>query len=266
MEPKAAAVKQWNANPCGEHMAAGETGTRAYFESLDQASREHDPWMADAFNYSSCDGLDILDVGCGQGIDLARYARAGARVVGVDITPRHIDLARAHLATMNLRGQVMWGDAEALPFADATFDRVSSNGVLHHTPNTTRALRELYRVLRPHGEARIAVYNRASAHYWINQILLEGILKRGLMRERSMRAVMATTVEYSTVGARPLVKVYSPRTIRRMMQIAAFRDVSSAVCQYRRGDAFLLDWVRSPMAVEWIGRTAGWYVVCRGLR
>src|SRR5947207_3392306 len=87
-------------------------------------------------------GLDVLDVGCGQGIDLAGYAMAGGRPTGVDLTPRHVELARAHPAAMGLEGEVVVGDAEALPFVDESFDRVSSNGVLHHTPDMPAALRE----------------------------------------------------------------------------------------------------------------------------
>src|SRR5206468_11528598 len=117
------------------------------------------------------------------GIDIARYAMSGARVTGIDITPRHVQLANAHLGVMGLPGRAFLADAESLPFGPGSFDRVSSNGVLHHTPGIDIALREIQRVLRPGGEARIILYNRNSFHYWVTQVLYRGILQGQLLRE-----------------------------------------------------------------------------------
>lgn len=69
---------------------------------------------------------------------------------------------------MGLNGSVVHGDAEHLPFENAMFDRVSSSGVLHHTPCMSAALAEIRRVLRPAGEATIVVYNKSSLHLWFN--------------------------------------------------------------------------------------------------
>jgi ubiquinone/menaquinone biosynthesis C-methylase UbiE len=266
---KQASIEQWTADPCGEVAASGETGTRAYFESLDRARVDYAPWMAEALGYAGSTGLDVLDVGCGQGIDLARYARAGARATGIDLTPRHVELARAHLAAVGLDGAVVEGDAERLPFADGSFDRVSSNGVLHHTPDIAAALCEIRRVLRPGGEARIIVYNRASLHYWLDQVLLSGIVKRRLFAEGSMEGVMSAGVEHSTVGARPLVRVYAPRRLRRLLSDAGFADVGTKVRGFNAEDTFVTGFlgrvpVSSALALERIGRVAGWYVIGSG--
>ena len=138
---KKAAVECWSADPCGAVASEGELGTRAYFEKLLQARHDYAPWMEASLGYGETAGRDVLDVGCGQGIDLARYAMAGANAVGVDLTPRHVMLANAHLAALRLPGGAIVSDAEALPFADRSFDRASSNGVLHHTPGIAAALR-----------------------------------------------------------------------------------------------------------------------------
>ena len=130
------AVEQWTADPIDAHRVEGaEPGTREFFDLLLASRREYGPWMADALDYEGADGLDVLDVGCGQGIDLAEYALAGARATGVDLTARHVELANRHLQLLGLSGTAVEGDAEHLPFSDASFDRVSSNGVLHHTPD-----------------------------------------------------------------------------------------------------------------------------------
>jgi len=270
---KAAAVEQWTADPCGSSIAEGEPGSRTYFENLVRGRFEYGPWMPEALGYDETSGLRVLDVGCGQGIDVYRYALAGADATGVDLTPRHVELARLHLEAMGLEAEIVQGDAEQLPFADASFDRVSSNGVLHHTPDMPAALREIRRVLVPGGEARVIVYNRNSFHYWLTQVLYEGVLRGGLVKERSMAGVLSRGVEYSSIGARPLVNVYSPKQVRKMLQAAGLEGVRTAVRHFQPTDTpvtyVLRRFVRKledPRVLERIGRIGGWYVVGTGTR
>jgi ubiquinone/menaquinone biosynthesis C-methylase UbiE len=270
---KAAAVEQWTADPCGSSVAEGEPGSRTYFENLLRARFEYGPWMPDALGYEGTSGLRVLDVGCGQGIDVYRYALAGAQATGVDLTPRHVELARQHLEVMGVEAEVVQGDAESLPFADASFDRVSSNGVLHHTPDMPAALREILRVLVPGGEARVIVYNRNSFHYWLTQVLYEGVLRGGLLKERSMAGVLSRGVEYSSIGARPLVNVYSPKQVRELMEAAGFEDVRTAVRHFQPTDTPVTYVARrfvrkleDPAVLDRIGRIGGWYVVSTGVR
>jgi ubiquinone/menaquinone biosynthesis C-methylase UbiE len=255
---KQATVEQWTADPCGEVAAKGDAGTRTYFASLDAARTDYAPWMAEQLDYEHTTGMDVLDVGCGQGIDLVRYARAGARVTGIDLTPRHVELARQHLDAAGLEGEVVLGDAEQLPFEDGSFDRVSSNGVLHHTPDIAAALREIRRVLRPGGEARVIVYNRASFHYWISQVLYWGLYKRRLFKEGSMEAVLSH-VEHS------------PREARALMRDAGFMAVTTQVRQFKAQDTFITLFLepfvkplRDPNVLDRIGRIGGWYVIASG--
>jgi ubiquinone/menaquinone biosynthesis C-methylase UbiE len=270
---KQAAVEQWTADPCGEVLSEGEPGSRAYFEPLLKGRHEHAPWIREVLDAASTRDRDVLDVGCGQGIDLYGYAAAGARATGIDLTPRHCELAEAHLGAMGLAATVVNGDAERLPFGDASFDRVSSNGVLHHTPDLPGALREIRRVLRPGGEARIIVYNRNSLHFWIQQVLYDGILLRGLLQERSIANLLSRNVEHSSIGARPLVRVYSPRQMRALMRDAGFAGVATELRHFHAGDTFVTEMLapriaalRKPQILDRIGRAAGWYVIARGVR
>lgn len=265
---KQRAVAQWTADPIDAHRATGTPGTAEFFERLLASRREYGPWIAEALDYSGSNGLDVLDVGCGQGIDLANFARAGARVTGVDLTPRHVELANAHLHALGLGGSAVHGDAERLPFDDQSFDRVSSNGALHHTPNMAAALREIHRVLRPGGEARIVLYNRNSLHYWLTQVVWHGVLHGRLLTERSMEGVMATGVEQSSIGARPLVRVYSPRATRRALAGAGFAETITFVRHFHAGDTPIsaalekrVPLLRNEHALDRIGRVAGWYVI-----
>jgi len=215
--------------------------------------------MAEALDYDGAAELDVLDVGCGQGIDLCQYALRGANVTGIDLTPRHVELAQIHLDALGLGGTVLHGDAERLPFADMTFDRVSSNGVLHHTPDMPAALAEMHRVLRPGGRATVIVYNRDSSHFWVQQILVYGILRGRLWKERGIRGLLSH-VERSTIGARPLVRVYSRRQLRRMLFEAGFQEVVVRASPSRPEDNSLT--ARLGMAPP----GGGWYLIGRGIR
>jgi ubiquinone/menaquinone biosynthesis C-methylase UbiE len=269
---KREAVRQWTADPCGPGITA-PAGTREAIEQLLIGRRTYAPWLAETLAYRSTGGLDVLDVGCGQGIDLVEYAGAGARATGIDLTPRHVELARSHVRAKGLTATVVQGDAEQLPFEGASFDVVSSNGVLHHTPDMPAALREIRRVLRPGGKARIIVYNRRSLQYWVMQVAVRGILQRGLLEDGSMAGVLAHYVETTSIDARPLVRVYSPRQLRRMLTDAGLVDVHTSVRGFNVEETPISAWIAhnthllgSARAREWIGRIAGWYVAGVGQR
>jgi arsenite methyltransferase len=100
-------------------------------------------------------GEAVLDIGCGAGLDVfvaARLAGPQGRVVGIDVTLRMVDKAKEHLSRLGLK-QVAFqmGEAEALPFPDKDFDVVISNGVLNLTLDKDKAVREIFRVLKPGG-------------------------------------------------------------------------------------------------------------------
>ncbi len=270
---KAAAIEQWTADPCGSGHIDGEIGAAEYFRNLIAMRAEYAPWMEEELDYDGAAGKRVLDVGCGQGIDLARYAQGGARATGLDLTPRHVELANAHLAALGLPGEAIGGDGEQLPVPDGSFDRVSSTGGLHHTPDMDAALREIVRVLAPGGVATVIVYNRDSLHYWVHQVLAHGILRGGILRERGMAGVLSRNVEYSSIGARPLVRVYGRRQLAAMLGDAGFQGVTVHPRHFRVTDtlptrllARFIPALRDPRRLDRIGRRAGWYLVARGHR
>jgi ubiquinone/menaquinone biosynthesis C-methylase UbiE len=99
----------------------------------------------------------VLDVGAGPGTLALEIARRqpSLEVVGVDISPEMLAIARANAQREGLDGRVRFetGDAARLPFADRSFDLVVSTLSLHHWPDLAASLRELHRVLRPGGRA-----------------------------------------------------------------------------------------------------------------
>lgn len=116
-------------------------------------------------DFPSLAGRDVLDVGCGSGLASQQLAEAGARVTAVDLTEWAVETTRARFAAFGLDGRILQADAEALPFADESFDLVFSWGVIHHTTDMDAALRELVRVCRPGGGIVLMLYHRRSAFF-----------------------------------------------------------------------------------------------------
>src|SRR6476661_8783124 len=162
----------WQANPCGVKFADAAPGTRHFYE-LVEAHRYTKEWhIPAAADFAGARGLKVLEIGCGLGTDGAQFAKAGADYTGVDLTAAAVELARQRFALFNLPGKFQTADAEHLDFADDSFDLVYSHGVLHHTPDTAGAIREIHRVLRPGGRAIVMLYHRNSYNYRVNISLL----------------------------------------------------------------------------------------------
>jgi ubiquinone/menaquinone biosynthesis C-methylase UbiE len=112
----------------------------------------------------------LLEVGCGMGTDSLVLAQNGFNVTGVDITLAHLDLAKKLFNLYQSDGTFLEDNAEQLSFPDNSFGCVYSYGVLHHTPNTAKSIKEIYRVLRPNGRAVIMLYHKRSLNnfaHWV---------------------------------------------------------------------------------------------------
>lgn len=96
-------------------------------------------------------GMEVLDVACGTGVVALTAARIGAKVTGVDLTPKLIERAKENAAITNLRVEWHEGDAEALPLGDAKFDVVVSQFGHMFAPRADIATKEMLRVLKPGG-------------------------------------------------------------------------------------------------------------------
>jgi SAM-dependent methyltransferase len=185
----------WQANPCGTKFADAPPGTRAFYERV-EAHRYAKEWhIPAAAGFTSARGLRVLEIGCGLGTDGAQFARAGANYTGVDLTEAAVSLARRNFELQNLAGEFRTADAENLDFADETFDLVYSHGVLHHTPDTARAIREVHRVLKPSGRAVVMLYHRDSYNYRVNISVLRRAGARLLHSEPGLRLAHLLTRE-----------------------------------------------------------------------
>ncbi|HYJ45356.1 MAG TPA: class I SAM-dependent methyltransferase [Pyrinomonadaceae bacterium] len=261
VEEKRHAREQWSQDPCGARYGAKyEFATREFFDEVERHRyQEYAPWMREVMGFDQFAGKRLLEVGCGMGTDLLQFARGGALCTGVDLTPRSVEVSSLHFGLYDMRADFVLGDGERLPFADSSFDVVYSNGVLHHTPDTIGAVRELHRVLRPEGLARVMLYHRNSLYYWTEIVLHRGVLRGHFLRGHSPEEIMSRYVEYSEHDARPLVKVYSRRQARQLF--APFREVRTEVEQMIPEELRFLRPLVSEKMFRRLRKSAGWNVI-----
>src|SRR5262245_27196079 len=204
-------------------------------------------------------GARLLEVGCGMGTDLLQFARGGARCTGVDLTPRSVEITRHRFKLYGVDGSFMISDGEHLPFRSESFDVVYSNGMLHQTPDTAGSIREVHRVLRPGGIAKIMLYHRNSLNYWFEIVLRRGVLGLEFLRGRSAEEIMSRVIEFSDHDARPLVKVYSRRQVRELFGM--FKEVRVDVEQLMRAELRFLSPLVSETMFDKLRKKIGWNVI-----
>lgn len=129
-----------------DHVLGGTDRSREWISHLHPAPTAGEKW---------------LDLGCGTA-DLACAAPPGVRVTGIDIAYRWLVVARRRLNEAHRDDELFCGNAEALPFADQSFDRVVALGTIEHCADLDSLLREAKRVLRPGGRLHIRTTNRHS--------------------------------------------------------------------------------------------------------
>jgi len=196
----------WNASSCGEDLYL--TGSdRADYDAQARRRYELEPYIPEFARFDSAAGQTVLEIGVGLGADHQRFAEAGAELFGVDLTERAIEHTAHRMAVFGLVSQLRVADAESLPFQDEFFDRVYSWGVLHHTPETSQAVAEVWRVLKPGGRASVMIYHKWS----IIGIILW--LRYALLRLRPWLSLDDVFAQYLES---PGTKAYSVPAARRL--------------------------------------------------
>jgi ubiquinone/menaquinone biosynthesis C-methylase UbiE len=265
-EEKLRAREQWGEDPCGavydrEH----ELGTREFFDSVERHRyQEYAAWMPRLMEFENFRDARLLEIGCGMGSDLLQFARGGARCTGIDLTPRSIEITRHRFRLYGADGDFMISDGECLPFRTESFDVVYSNGVLHHTPDTAGAIREVHRVLRPGGTAKVMLYHRNSLNYWVEIVLRRGVLGLEFLRGRSAEEIMSRVIEFSDHDARPLVKVYSRKQARELFSM--FKNVRVDVEQLTRAELRFLSPLVSETRLDRLRQKIGWNVIITAVK
>ncbi len=241
-------INQWTKNPIGAESVKCKEGTKEFFDEI--AKNRYKicaPWMKKTFRFEQYKGKKVLEIGVGTGIDHLQFAKAGAILTGIDITPKSIELTKKNLELHGYHSNLLVADAKSLPFPDNTFDIVYSFGVLHHTPNTQKAIDEIYRVLKPEGKTIIALYHKYSL-FWVSVIIYDMIIKGGFLKKTIAQRL--SEIEVGGGETRPLVKLYTRKQVKML-----FKDFSKVKIYTRHSDTVF---TRSKIDKYFIKPLFGW--------
>lgn len=191
----------WNTRIHDLEMTDQPVGTLGFFDDLDAYRFDKLHYLPRVVDFGGFAGRDLLEVGCGIGTDLVRFARGGAICTGVDLSRTAIDLARQNFDLHGQRATLQLGNGEALDFPDARFDVVYAHGVVQYTADAAQLVAECHRVLRPGGRGIFMVYNR---HGWLN----------------AMSKVMRVGLEH---GDAPVLRMFTIGEFRQLL--APFAEV-----------------------------------------
>lgn len=212
--------KDWSA----EERAARAAEDFAY---IDQYITDNSPFFREMFDFSAYRDRTVLDIGCGSGVFSIRLARAGGQVTSIDLTEEAVEMARLHAEAAEAPLVIVRGDAENLPFASDSFERVFSWGVLHHTSDMQKAFGEAARVLKPGGEGMAMVYHKRSVVYYLHGLFW--LLFRGkLFQGHNLESVQ----DFYTDGY--YHRYLTEAEMKAVLDGAGLRHTKTVVTQYQK--------------------------------
>jgi len=152
----------WNASACGENIYLKGENEKEKFNNQLKIRYQLEPYILSFAKFGSSSGKKVLEIGVGLGADHQKFAENGAILFGCDLTKKAVDYTKQRLSLFGLNSSLQIADAENLPYENNFFDFIYSWGVIHHSPDTKKAAEEIFRILKPDGEARIMIYHKKS--------------------------------------------------------------------------------------------------------
>ncbi|MHA8057431.1 class I SAM-dependent methyltransferase [Aquirufa nivalisilvae] len=225
MEREKELVQQfWNMASCGESLYLHGSTEKEAFLAQEKSRYKLEPYILTFADFKKYKDKKVLEIGVGLGADHQKFAEAGAELFGIDLTERAINNTAKRLSIFDLYSNLKTGDAENLDYPDSSFDLVYSWGVIHHSPNTDKAIEEIYRITKEGGEAKIMIYHTYSL---VGYMLW---LRYGLARLRPFTSLKQI---YSKYLESPGTKAYTVNEAKGMF--SSFSDVEIN-CVLTHGD------------------------------
>lgn len=208
-ELKQRVYQYWSKASCGTEFIGEQKFSPAYFQAIEDFRYSIEPEIHAFAQFTLFHNKKVLEVGVGAGTDFVQWVRAGAQAYGIDLTDEAIENTRHRLSLAGLGAhELRVADAEALPYADNSFDLVYSWGVIHHSPDTAGCLKEIIRVTKPGGVIKIMVYNRHSLFAFYRY------LSAAVMRGRPLRRIKSVLYNYQESHG---TKAYTFKELRTML-------------------------------------------------
>ncbi|HTY81964.1 MAG TPA: class I SAM-dependent methyltransferase [Dehalococcoidales bacterium] len=162
----------------------------------------------DSFRFEDWAGKQVIEIGCGSGIDAMEFARNGAIVTATDITDNAVNLTKGLSQETGIPLNVVQTPPVKLPFPDKSFDCAYSFGVLHHIPDPAPKIDEIHRVLRDDGTLLAMLYNKNSLLYAYSIVYRHGVIEKLLTEKGFSEADLVSRYSERFEGC-PYTKAYT---------------------------------------------------------
>ena len=256
----------WDQRPCNIRHSPKPVGTKEYFDEVEARKYFVEPHIPYFAEFDRWRDKKVLEIGCGIGTDTISFARHGAQVTAVDLSPQSLGLARTRAQVYGLEKQIRFysGSAEELSsfLPVEPYDLIYSFGVIHHTPHPERVMAEMRKYAKPGTVLKIMVYYRYS---WKVLWILLGYGKGQFWR---LQELIAAHSEAQT-GC-PVTYTYTREEGRNLIESSGFRMTDAFVdlifpyrvleyVQYRYVRSWPWNWT-APRTVRWFERHFGWHL------
>jgi len=150
----------WNNRPCNLNHSKLEKGSREYFDEVESKKHFVEPHILKFADFSNCNNLKVLEIGCGLGTAAVNFIRNGANYTGIELSNESLKLTKQRFEIYNLSGELYNINAEEdISFLGLnSFDLIYSFGVIHHSPNPEKIVENVYKLLKPNGVFKLMLY------------------------------------------------------------------------------------------------------------
>jgi ubiquinone/menaquinone biosynthesis C-methylase UbiE len=256
----------WDRRPCNIRHSPKPVGTREYFDGVEARKYFVEPHIPRFAEFGRWQGKKVLEIGCGIGTDTVNFARHGATVTAVDLSPQSLELARRRVEVYGLQDQVHFHSGSAEELASFVpvepYDLIYSFGVIHHTPHPGRVLQQMRHYAKPGTTVKVMVYHQYS---WKVFGILLGYGKGQFWR---LEDLVAEHSEAQT-GC-PVTYTYTRDEGRRLIESSGFHATNTFVDHifpYRIPEYVKYEYVKSwpwswtsPSLSRWMEGHFGWHL------
>jgi len=256
----------WDQRPCNIRHSPKPVGTREYFDEVEARKYFVEPHIPRFAQFERWRGKKVLEIGCGIGTDTVNFARHGALVTAVDLSPQSLELARRRVEVYGLQDQVRFysGSAEELnSFVPVeAYDLIYSFGVIHHTPHPERVVGQMRQYAKPATVVKLMVYYRPS---WKVFCILMGYGKGQFWRLKELVAQHS-----EAQNGCPVTYTYTRSEGRTLIESSGFHTTDifvDHIFPYRIAEYVKYEyvkawpWNRTPQwAFRWMERHFGWHM------
>jgi len=257
----------WDNRPCNIKHSPKPLGSKEYFDEVEARKYFVEPHIPRFAEFEKWHGKKVLEIGCGIGTDTINFARAGALVTAIDLSPRSVEIARQRAKVYGLEDKIEFfcGDAEELSeiIPPQPYDLIYSFGVIHHTPNPEKVIEQMRFFSNSNTVIKVMLYHRYSYKVlWI-------LINYGYGRFWRLKELISKYSEAQT-GC-PVTYTFTPKEVKELFAHHGFKVINIQVehifpykisdyVNYKYNKVWHFKYLPQPV-FRWLEKHFGWHLL-----